>query len=134
MTAVSNVELGVALGWAALRRSHAAWWARFYRASFLSLTDSRTEAFYWAQVTAAILSSHLIPVHLISSRIIPPHPISAHAGSPRADVQAGERHARDGRRADVRRVRPHGPLVHAVGHLLPALSGPSRGVLEKKQP
>lgn len=50
MTAVSNVQLGMALGWSALRHSHRQWWAKFYQASFLSFSDSRTEAFYWAQM------------------------------------------------------------------------------------
>ena len=58
MTAVSNVELGQALGYSALRRSHRHWWAKFYKASFLTLTDSRTEAFYWTQLFKLASATH----------------------------------------------------------------------------
>ena len=58
MTAVSNVQLGMALGWSALRHTHRSWWARFYKASFLSFTDSRTEAFYWAQMYKLASATH----------------------------------------------------------------------------
>ena len=48
--AISNVEVGLSLGWAAARHSHRAWWHAFYPASFVTLTDSKLEAFYWAQI------------------------------------------------------------------------------------
>lgn len=48
--AAANVRVGAALGIAALRNSHQNWWHDFYRASFLTLSDSRMEAFYWTQI------------------------------------------------------------------------------------
>lgn len=48
--AAANVRVGTALGFRALRTSHKSWWHRFYEPSFLTLSDSRMEAFYWAQI------------------------------------------------------------------------------------
>ena len=48
--AAANVRVAVVLGFQALRASHKSWWHDFYPASFLTLSDSRMEAFYWSQI------------------------------------------------------------------------------------
>jgi len=48
--AVGNLQRAVASGVEALLATHRAWWHRFWQASFLSIPDTRLEAFYWNQV------------------------------------------------------------------------------------
>eukprot|EP00040_Diaphanoeca_grandis_P024371 m.618 g.618 ORF g.618 m.618 type:complete len:612 (-) comp296_c0_seq1:277-2112(-) len=50
LAAISNVEVGLSLGWNAARYSHQQWWHKFYPASFITLTDSKLESFYWIQM------------------------------------------------------------------------------------
>jgi alpha-L-fucosidase 2 len=73
MAAVANVQAGMVLGWNALRQSHRDWWNRFYPASFLSLSDSRTEAFYWAQMYKLASASR-------ASKVAPTYGVYDHTG------------------------------------------------------
>ena len=49
-TATGLVKVGQSLGWAGLLYGHRRWWHDFYPASFVSMSDSKLEAFYWAQI------------------------------------------------------------------------------------
>jgi len=48
--ALESIRLAESTGVPALLESHRAWWAAFYRQSFLSLPDTRLESFYWIQM------------------------------------------------------------------------------------
>ena len=48
--AVATIKAAQTTDWAAVEKSHRAWWHQFYPASFVSIPDARTESFYWIQL------------------------------------------------------------------------------------
>lgn len=50
LAAIGAVEAGLSVNFAALRNTHQLWWHSFYKASFVTVSDTQLESFYWIQL------------------------------------------------------------------------------------